>query len=292
MNNTQIRAVNPSEVSYETENGAKVTLSPEIIRQYLVNGQGNVSDQEVMMFLQLCKYKGLNPFLREAYLIKYGNGPAAIVTGKEVFTKRAERHPDFRGQEAGIYVVTSEGKVQERKGTMTLPGERVIGGWAKIYRDGYQVPIEATVSMEEYAGRKQDGSLNQQWATKPATMIRKCALVAALREAFPAEFGGMYDMDEINTIDSGALPRTEIVPEDPTIIEHADMYEVEPEPAPVKMGEQRAAHYDSMPNGEAGAVELYCEECGLAVTDKVAKFSRSKFEGRVLCMADQKRQAQ
>jgi phage recombination protein Bet len=292
MNNAALRAVQPGEVTYETEGGQKVTLSPQIIRQYLVNGQGNVTDQEVMMFLELCRYKGLNPFLRESYLIKFGNSPATMVVGKEVFTKRAERHPNFRGHEGGVYVVTSEGKVQERKGTMTLPGDRVIGGWARVYREGYHVPIEASVSMEEYAGRKSDGSLNNQWATKPATMIRKVALVQALREAFPSEFGGMYDADEINTIDSGALPRTEIIPEAGIIdITAEPQPESHPgaEPEAVKMGSRSARRIEVV--SEAAPVQngYFCEECGGAITEKVAKYSRSKFN-RALCMADQKKQ--
>lgn len=199
-------------VVYETESGAQVALSPQIIRQYLVNGQGNVTDQEVTMFLQLCKYQGLNPFLREAYLIKYGDrNPATIVVGKEVFTKRASRHPEYAGMEAGIYVLAKGGEVTERKGTITLPGETVVGGWARVYRKGYQVPFEYTCSYDEYAQRRADGSVNQQWSTKPATMIRKCAVVAALREAFPVEFGAMYSQEEINTVDSSELPAAPIL---------------------------------------------------------------------------------
>lgn len=55
---------------------------------------------------------------------------------------------------------------------------------------------EAEVSFDEYAGRKKDGSLNAQWSKKPSTMIRKVALVQALREAFPSAFGGMYTAEE------------------------------------------------------------------------------------------------
>ena len=35
------------------------------------------------------------------------------------------------------------------------------------------------------------------WLSKPATMIRKVALVQALREAYPGEFGGIYDGAEM-----------------------------------------------------------------------------------------------
>ena len=65
-------------------NGQPVVLTPDIVRSYLVNGDGTVTDQEIVMFLNLCRFQHLNPFLKEAYLIKYSsNSSATIVTGKE-----------------------------------------------------------------------------------------------------------------------------------------------------------------------------------------------------------------
>lgn len=60
------------EVVVHTPSG-DVKLNPTIVRKFLVNGNGAVTDQEIAMFLGLCKYQSLNPFLREAYLIKYGS---------------------------------------------------------------------------------------------------------------------------------------------------------------------------------------------------------------------------
>lgn len=66
----------------------QVKLSPQIVRNYLVNGSAEtVTDQEIVMFMNLCKFQHLNPFLREAYLIKYGSQPATIVTGKSALEK-------------------------------------------------------------------------------------------------------------------------------------------------------------------------------------------------------------
>lgn len=42
--------------------GRMVKISPNMIRKYLVNGNGAVTDAEVMMFLSLCKFQKLNPF--------------------------------------------------------------------------------------------------------------------------------------------------------------------------------------------------------------------------------------
>ena len=176
-----------------------VKLSPTIIRNYLVSGNGNVTDQEVVMFLNLCRFQHLNPFLREAYLIKFGNQPATIVTGKDAITKRAYRNPKFVGQQAGIVIFHDEsGELEYRNGSLLMTGEQLVGGWAKVYVKDYEVPIEAVVSFSEYVGTKNDGSINGQWSKKPATMIRKVALVQALREAFPEDLGGLYASEEMN----------------------------------------------------------------------------------------------
>ena len=193
-------------ITYLTDTGSEVKLSPSIIRRYLVQGKGNVTDQEVMMFLMLCKQQKLDPFLREAYLIKYGNEkPATLVTGKEVFTKRAERHPGFRGAHAGVIVDQGKGVLEYRAGSLVLEGEELVGGWAKIWKVDREVPYENSVSLKEYIGRKKDGTPNQQWSNKPATMIRKVALVQTYREAFPETFSGMYDADEMSHVESDTL---------------------------------------------------------------------------------------
>lgn len=175
-----------------------VKLSPNIIRRYLVNGSGEVTDQEVVMFLNLCRFQHLNPFLREAYLIKYGNSPATMVVGKDAITKRAMRNASFAGQQAGVVVQQVEtGELEYRPGALVLEDEKLVGGWAKVFVKGYQEPIEAVVGLSEYVGTKKTGEVNEQWIKRPATMIRKVALMQALREAFPDDLAGMYDSSEM-----------------------------------------------------------------------------------------------
>ena len=167
-------------------------LTPETVRKYLVSGNAPVTDQEIMMFLQLCKHQKLNPFIREAYLIKYNSAqPATMVVGKGVFTKRAQKNVNFRGYRAGV--ILSKETTIYREGAMVLPGETLLGGWAEVYINGWAVPIRAEVSLQEYKG-----SPTSSWGKMPATMIRKVALVQALREAFPEDFQGLYDSSEMN----------------------------------------------------------------------------------------------
>lgn len=203
-------------------NGEKIKLSSTMVKKYLVSGNPDrVTDQEVMMFMTLCKYQHLNPFLKEAYLIKYGNSPATIVTGKDTFTKRANKNPNYLGKQAGIIVINEEGEVINREGTFRLPNEEIVGGWAKIFIKDREPEYNA-VSFNEYVGRKSDGSINNQWATKPATMIRKVAIVQALRECFPEDFSAMYSPEEMSNANPD-VDVNEIVGDDdrPIVVEEA-----------------------------------------------------------------------
>lgn len=99
-------------------NGDDVTLSPSIVRDYLVRGNSKeVTGQEIAMFLNLCKFQRLNPFLNEAYIVKFGDKPAQLITSKEAFMKRAESHPQYNGLKAGVIVVNNNG-VEFRNGPL------------------------------------------------------------------------------------------------------------------------------------------------------------------------------
>jgi phage recombination protein Bet len=186
--------------------GEEVTLSLDIIRKFLLPADCKVqpSDQELMLFLQLCRFQKLNPFLKEAYIIKVSDYlPAATIVAKDVFFKRAAKFPTFNGMKAGVVIKDKNGKIIEKEGAIVNDDELLIGGWALVYNKEYKSPITIKVSMKEYAKRKKDGTLNKTWAALPATMIRKVAIVQALREAFPDEFSGMYvqeEMDQQNNI--------------------------------------------------------------------------------------------
>lgn len=185
-------------------------LTADTVRNYLISGDGKVSDQEVIMFVELCKAQNLNPFVRDAYLIKMGdNYPAQIVVGKDVFIKRASANPNFNGMKAGIVVLDKDGQIQEREGALKLPGEQLVGGWCEVYLKDKDYPTKSLVSFEEYAQKnKKTGQLNSMWSSKGATMIRKVAQSQALREAFPNELRGLYQQEEMG-VDT-KLPQKEV----------------------------------------------------------------------------------
>lgn len=176
----------------------EVRLTKPMVKSYLISGDPEkVTDQELTVFMMMCKANHLNPWIREAYCIKYGDSPATMVVGKDAFMKRAERHPAYDGMESGIIIQNSEtGEITYRQGILKLSGEKVVGGWAEVFRTDRNHSTRIEVSFDEYAGRKKDGSLNAQWSGKPGTMIRKVAQVQALKEAFPDDLGGMMTAEE------------------------------------------------------------------------------------------------
>lgn len=226
VSNSITKDINNRPVEYECGN-EMVKLTPNIVRDFLVRGNGKVTDQEITMFLNLCKYQHLNPFLNESYLVKYGNQDATIVVGKEALTKRAMRNSRYAGQQAGVVVLKADGTLENRIGTIVVDGEKLLGGWAKIFVKGFENPVEISAAFDEYVGVKKDGTVNSNWSKRPATMIRKVALVQALREAFPEDLGGMYaaeenEIDESTYISKTPAPQTEQIMPQSEAVEYVD----------------------------------------------------------------------
>lgn len=225
-------------VVYEVE-GQQVKLSPKIVQDYLVNGDAKITIPEFKLFTELCKVRKLNPFLKEAYIIKYSpKTPASIVVGKDAILKRAVLNPKYNGMKSGIYVTNEDGELIKRNGTFFLPNETLVGGWAEVFRKDWDNSIESSVSLEESAQKKSDGTLNSNWQKQPATMIEKVAKVRALRETFVEDLGGMYDADEMNVelpevppeekiIQLDEIEDAEVVEETPKTSSKADMEQID-----------------------------------------------------------------
>ena len=152
-------APNQNKVTTIKTDTGEIKLSSAIVKNYLVAGGGNITDQEVKLFIALCSAQKLNPFIKEAHLIKYGTNPATMVVSKDVYQKRADKHPDYRGKKAGIIVLNQKGEIDYRVGTFYIPDvETLVGGWCEVYRKDRE-PERVEVSLNEYIGRKKDGQL-------------------------------------------------------------------------------------------------------------------------------------
>lgn len=205
-------------VVYEVD-GEQIKLTPSIVQNYIVGTDAQITMPEFKFFTSLCKARGLNPFLKEAYCIKYGKEPAQIVVGKDAVLKRAIKNPNYDGMESGVIVQNKEtSEIIERKGTFYLrDSENIVGGWAKVYRKDWQHPTYCSVAFDEVAQKKNDGKLNFNWSGKGATMVEKVAKVRALRETFVEELGGMYAAEEMGVDLSSETQNQEIVQQDEPI---------------------------------------------------------------------------
>ena len=187
-------------VTYEVA-GQEVKLSYSIVRKYLTKGNADVTDQELVQFISVCKFNKLNPFLNEAYLIKFksarGDGNAQMVVSKEAFFKRAEANEQYDGIEAGIIVLRGD-NVVELEGCFRQAKDVLLGGWAKVYRKDRRIPTVSKVNLSEY------DKGTSIWNEKKATMISKIAKVQALREAFPSQLGAMYAKEETSALEQQA----------------------------------------------------------------------------------------
>ncbi len=178
-------------------NGEEIKLNAKIVRETLLNGDGDLTDAEIIRFIALCKFNKLNPYLREVYVTKFknnrgGNDSAQMVISKEAYFKRAERCADYDGIQAGIIIQRGD-EVQEVEGNFMPAGWTLAGGWAKVYRKNLKYPIVAKVNLSEY------DKAQSTWNSKKSTMISKVAKVQALREAFPEKLNGLYLEEEVDT---------------------------------------------------------------------------------------------
>jgi phage recombination protein Bet len=158
-------------------------VTKEQVKQHICP---QATEQEIAYFLEICKLHKLNPFKREIYLVKYQGSPASVLTGYEVYLKRAERTGNYDG-----FKVWTEGE-----------GEKMVAK-IEVRRKDWAEPLCHEVEYREYVGKKKDGTITRFWREKPKTMLKKVVISQGFRLAFPDEIGGMpYTSAEVNSIDA------------------------------------------------------------------------------------------
>jgi phage recombination protein Bet len=181
------------------------TLTVAYVRRFLAQKTKNgfeAPDADVIRFMKLCEAQSLNPWAGDAYLLGYDtkDGPQfSMIVGVSAFLKRAEANPNYEGIESGIVVIDVNGSLQNRTGAIDYPGDKLIGGWCRVYRSDREHSSEARVKFSVYdTGRS-------RWAKDQTGMIEKVARVHALRAAFPTDLGTMYVQEEFNRIVDGSV---------------------------------------------------------------------------------------
>lgn len=186
---TQALATQQTAIAFTDDVGANITVTADDVRDLICP---NADQKEVSLFLQLCKSQRLNPFVKDAYLVKYGSNPAQMITNYQVFNRRACRNDNYAGIENGV-VVLRNGEIVHKDGSAVYKaaGETLLGGWAKVHFKDNRKPAYAEVALDDYSTGKSN------WQKMPGVMIEKCAKAAAWRLAFPDDFQGMYVSEEM-----------------------------------------------------------------------------------------------
>lgn len=182
----------------ETKVVAETINYKEKALEYLQSMGNNLPAKQQTQFLEMSQAFGLNPFKREIYAVGYGEN-WNIITGYEVYLKRAERIGKLDGWEA-----TVEGSGENMTATVT------------IWRKDWKMPFKHTVLFSEVCQKTKEGKLNSVWSKMPSFMCRKVAIAQAFRLCFPDEFGGMpFTADEMPSEDDmkNITPTSELVKE-------------------------------------------------------------------------------
>lgn len=84
-----------------------------------------------------------------------------------------------------------------------LPDEPPVACAVSVWRVGRTRPFTASCRFRDYKGP------GQPWSKMPSTMIRKCALAAALRLGFADKLGALYTGDEMQQAGMSEPPEPE-----------------------------------------------------------------------------------
>ena len=203
----------------QTTKGAYLTdlqqLDGETLRNF-VDPKHQASPQELQTLLAIVKNRNLNPFTKEVYFIKYGNNPAQIVVSKDAFMKRAEQNQNYDGFESGVIYEDEKGELKTKKGVILPRKATLIGGWCEVYRKDRSRPVYREVELSAYNTHK------NWWQKAPGQMIEKVAIVAAVRDAFSENVGGLYTADE--------MEQAQPVQPEQELVEEGDEVEEQPRP--------------------------------------------------------------
>lgn len=176
-----------------------VKVDDELLNRFMNTwGIANqLSPQEKAQFVDIAKAYNLNPMKKEIHVTAYGSGDfrkLSIITGYEVYLKRAERTGKLDGievEQSGELVPTEV--MRRAKGGKLEPKKSWGGDYSvtvKVFRKDWSRPFVHTVYFEEFSQH------NAIWIEKPKFMLRKVAIAQAYRLAFPDELGGLPYIEE------------------------------------------------------------------------------------------------
>jgi len=148
-----------------------------------------LTEPEKLQFIEIAQAFKLNHFKREIHVAVYGEGEyrrLSIITGYEVYLKRAERTGKLDGWKAWV-----EGEGDAMKALV------------EIHRKDWSESFVHEVYWREAVQKKKDGSLTSFWTKQPKFQLKKVAISQSFRLCFPDELGGMpYDASEFPDVEA------------------------------------------------------------------------------------------
>jgi phage recombination protein Bet len=152
----------------------------------------------VLLVIDYCAARKLDPLKKPCHIVpmevkdpksgKY-EWRDVVLPGIYEYRTTAARTGQYLGHSKAVY-----GPDVEYKG-VKAPEWCALTAYRKVQRDTAEFPVE--IYFREVVAVKGDGKVNARWSRAPRQMLTKCAEAAALREAFPEEFGGVLTADEV-----------------------------------------------------------------------------------------------
>jgi phage recombination protein Bet len=169
----------------------------DLIKKTVAKG---ASDDELKLFIQVCKGANLNPFLKQVFLVprwnsQTGKEDRAIQVSIDGLRAIAEEGGAYAGNEDPIFEGEDEVTVESKSSTKKLKHPHTAKVTVYKIVQGGRYEFSATARWAEYyPGAK----MGFQWHIRPYLMLGKCAEALALRKAFPKLLSGMYAQEELD----------------------------------------------------------------------------------------------